>query len=335
MMNGPARRPAAPGAILAGLLVAAAVGVGRGDDVPGESTLRPVLEGFEPTEAAPHGAGNAYAPAVLIEGDVARMWYGAQGQDGHDRIHLAESRGGEAWERRGVVLDVGAANHVNDPSVVKVGDTYYLYYTRALGGVVDEIALATSKDGRAWETRGTVLRPGAAGEWDALLVGRPSVLHDGGTFRMWYDGRKDIPVGAPAPGVATSPTSTRGVGHATSPDGLTWTKHPGNPVLGDDIGGVDVGRLDAGGYVMVYESREGTRAATSGDGVNWRERGLLQARSGGDLDRHGHVTPMLLADDRGGWTLYCGAARGRSWDRNTIARVHIPADRLAAGGGGR
>ena len=50
------------------------------------------------------------------------MWYGGQGRDGHDRIHLAESDDGVNWVRRGVVLDNGEANHVNDPSVVKVGN---------------------------------------------------------------------------------------------------------------------------------------------------------------------------------------------------------------------
>ena len=154
-----------------------------------------------------------------------------------------------------------------------------MYYTLAVAGVVDEIALATSKDGIAWEPRGVVLKPGRDGDWDGLLVGRPSVLHEGDVFRMWYDGRKDLPPGAPAEGVPKSPTSSRSVGYATSKDGLRWTKHPGNPVLGGDAGGVDVERVGAG-YVMVYESHEGTRAATSDDGISWKDRGLWVPRSG-------------------------------------------------------
>ena len=72
-----------------------------------EERPRKILEGRADSELAPHGEGNVYAPEVLVEGGVYRMWYGGQGRDGHDRIHLAESRDGIAWDRKGVVLDNG------------------------------------------------------------------------------------------------------------------------------------------------------------------------------------------------------------------------------------
>ena len=288
---------------------------------PDGPPIERLLSGERETEVAPHGRGNVYAPDVLIEGGRHRMWYGGQGRDGHDRIHLAESDDGSHWLRRGVAIDVGRANHVNDPSVVLVGGTYYLYYTLANDGVVDQVALATSRDGRKWEERGVVLKPGEAGAWDSLLVGRPSVLHDGETFRMWFDGRRDLPPGSPSAGVPKSPTSRRAVGLATSKDGLTWTRHPGNPVFGQDAGGVDVER-GGDGYLMVYESHEGTRAATGPDGVAWRDLGLIVARSGGPLDAAGQVTPALAA---GSPWIYLGAASAPSWDHNAIARVALPA----------
>ena len=284
-----------------------------------------VLHGDGPTESAPHGQGNVYAPEVMVDGGRLRMWYGGQGKDGHDRIHLAESNDGHAWTRRGVVLDNGSANHVNDPSVVKVGDLYYLYYTRAQADVVDEIALATSNDGLRWTPRGIVVRPGNKDAWDGLLVGRPSVLHEAGLFKMWYDGRKDLPPGAPAANVPTSPDSRGAVGYATSKDGVHWTKHPGNPVMTHDAGGVDVKRI-GNGYVMVYESHAGTMAATSGDGIRWHDRGLWRPRSGGAIDRQGHVTPMLLVGQGGRRSvLYVGAAGAPSWDHNAIAEIVVPA----------
>ena len=52
-----------------------------------------------------------------------------------------------------------------------------MYYTRAGAGVSDEIAVATSRDGRNWEQRGVAIPRGAAGAWDAFAVGRPAVLH--------------------------------------------------------------------------------------------------------------------------------------------------------------
>ena len=294
-----------------------------------EAVLAPTGE----TEAAPHGRGNVYAPEILVEGGVFRMWYGAQGRDGHDRICLAESANGTTWERKGVVLDRGDSNHVNDPSVVKVGGTFFMYYTRADEDVRDQIALATSPDGVTWTTRGTALAPGEAGAWDSLLVGRPSVLVENGRFRMWYDGRKDLPSGAPAAGVPTSATSSRAVGYAESADGLVWTRPRAAPVFGHDAGGVHVVRTRRG-LAMVWESGDGTHLARSSDGLDWQDAGLLAGLSGDSPDRFGHVTPFLLvdpADDRP--TLFAGGARAASWDENTIVRVPLAReaiDRLEA-----
>lgn len=280
-----------------------------------------VLEPAGDLQAAPHGAGNAYAPEIFIENGVYRMWYGAQGRDGHDRIMFAESADGLAWEPKGIALDHGGANHVNDPSVVKVGDTFYMYYTRAPVDVRDEIALATSVDGVTWQEQGTVFRPGADDAWDSLLVGRPSVLHENGRFRMWYDGRRDLPAGAPAAGVPKSDRSVRAVGYAESGDGLTWTRPQPEPVFGEDAGGVHVVRI-GDTLVMTAESRAGTRLATSPDGVVWRSEGLFVARSGTAIDRFGHVTPFLLVEPQR-VTLFAGAASKDSWDRNRIVRIPL------------
>jgi len=154
------------------------------------SPLRVLVRGQAVTELAPHGRGNVYAPSVVIEGPIWRMWYGGQGRDGHDRIHYAESRdAGRSWQKRGVVLDNGAANHVNDPSVLRVDGKWFMFYTVATRGTEDAIALAVSADGLKWRKRGVVLAPGPKGTWDSRLVGRPSVLHEDGQFRMWYDGQ--------------------------------------------------------------------------------------------------------------------------------------------------
>lgn len=280
-----------------------------------------VLDPTGDFQAAPHGEGNTYAPEIRFDEGVYRMWYGAQGRDGHDRILLAESPDGLVWETKGVALDHGSANHVNDPSVVKVGDTLFMYYTRAPVDIRDEIALATSTDGVTWEEQGTVFRPGGEGAWDSLLVGRPSVLHEDGRFRMWYDGRKDLPIGAPAEGVPKSDRSVRAVGYAESTDGVTWIRPRAEPVFGEDAGGVHVARI-GDTLVMTSESREGTHLATSPDGLEWHDRGLLAGLSGGDIDRFGHVTPFLLAEPDG-VTIFAGAARSPTWDRNVIVRLPL------------
>lgn len=204
-----------------------------------------------------------------------------------------------------------------------------MFYTRAAVGVTDTIGLATSRDGMKWEDAGTVLGPSAAPAWDALLVGRPSVCYEDGVFRMWYDGRKDLPVGAPDAAAPKSANSRRWVGYATSRDGRVWKKH-GEPVFGEDAGGVQVTKGADGGMVMVYESVEGTRWAASADGLVWKACGLLLPKGNGAADASGHVTPFL--EWRGGKVaLYFGAAAAATWDRNEIWRETVGAERLRAG----
>ena len=58
---------------------------------------------------------------------------------------------------------------------------------------------------------------GCSGDWDCRTIHSVSVLLDGDTYRMWY--------------VARAGQDVASIGYATSPDGIAWTKHPGNPVI--------------------------------------------------------------------------------------------------------
>ncbi len=62
-----------------------------------------------------------------------------------------------------------------------------------------------------------ILTTGAAGSFDAKYILSPNVLYVKGMYHMWYE--------------AASGTNNYSVGYATSPDGITWTKYAGNPVL--------------------------------------------------------------------------------------------------------
>ena len=272
-----------------------------------------LIGSFAESTEAPHGRGNLYAPDILKHRGELMMFFGGQGKDGHDRIHLATSKDGGDWDQAGVVFAPEGVNHVNDPSVVLVDSVLYMFYTLAGSGVTDAIGLATSTDGRKWNDRGTVFTPSPAPAWDSLLVGRPSVMYDGKQFRMWYDGRSDLPPGAPDPDAPKSPTSRRFVGYATSADGMRWDRRR-ERVFGEDAGGVHVFK-SGDDFAMVIESRAGTRWASSSDGVTWKSRGLLYPK---DSDSpHGHVTPFVLAD-KASWRLFYGAARAEAWDQNSI-----------------
>ncbi|HPW55855.1 MAG: DUF11 domain-containing protein [Thermoanaerobaculaceae bacterium] len=106
------------------------------------------------------------------------------------------------------------------PEVVVVGGTYHMYYTDR--SVIPEIIRhRTSGDGIAWGASAVVLQSGTAGAWDDDGVVCSAVLVEGGVFKMWYTGRG-----------TTGPVNQ--IGYATSPDGVTWTKHP-TPVM--SVGG--------------------------------------------------------------------------------------------------
>lgn len=283
-----------------------------------------VLESFAASTEAPHGKGNLYAPAIVKHRGEFQMFFGGQGRDGHDRIQLATSPDGAKWTHQGVAFEVKDANHVNDPSVVIVEGRLFMFYTLAMSGISDAIALATSEDGRTWVDHGVVLGPSKVPAWDSLLVGRPAVIHEQGEFRMWYDGRKDLPLGAPDPTAPQAADSKRFVGYATSKDGKVWQRRE-EPVLGNNAGAVDVQRVGKQ-LVMVIEAREGTRWASSADGLLWQERGLLLKKEG-EREAFGHVTPFLF-ERNGGWELYYGAAAATTWDHNAIARSALPEEML-------
>lgn len=278
-----------------------------------------VIQGSSWTCEAPHGNGNVYAADIVRHRDTLLMYYGGQGRDGHDRIHLATSADHTTWKPQGVVFAPEGINHVNDPSVVIVNGKFYMYYTRANVGVTDCIGLATSTDGRTWLDRGPAILPREKPAWDSLLVGRPSVTHDGSVFRLWYDGRADLPTGAPDATAPKSPTSQRYVGYAESKDGVSWKRHD-EYVFANDAGGVHVSRVN-GHYVMLIESRRGTEWASSNDGLSWKDEGLLVVKHQ-RTSPHGHVTPFLFADANK-HILYFGAARSEHWNQNSIMRVGI------------
>ena len=77
------------------------------------------------------------------------------------------------------------------------------------------VALAESRDGIHWSEPVVVLKPSNESGWEER-VNRPIVIHQADGYHMWYTGQ-------------TSWNSF--IGHATSPDGVTWTRASQNPSL--------------------------------------------------------------------------------------------------------
>lgn len=96
---------------------------------------------------------------------------------------------------------------------------FVIYYDGTNGGYED-IGVAVSADGILWQGynggASPVIAHSGGVAWDSNYTTFSTVLNIGGSYYMWYSGGQTI--------------SGEGIGYATSPDGLVWTKDPANPM---------------------------------------------------------------------------------------------------------
>lgn len=111
-----------------------------------------------------------------------------------------------------------------DPWIVKYDDIYYMYYEDKYDIPFRHINLSTSTDGVTFTeyAENPVLDYNDAA-WENQDVSSPVVYIENGTWHMFYEGRTAVQNGQ--------------IGHATSSDGLTWSKDAGNPVITVSAGG--------------------------------------------------------------------------------------------------
>jgi predicted GH43/DUF377 family glycosyl hydrolase len=179
-------------------------------------------------------------------------------------------------------------DNVDDPSVVKIGSDYYMWYSAtAEDGSGPAIFLATSTDGQTWAKVGggnpVPVLEGTPGAFDEHGVFGPDVIYDPGDpaapLKMWYSGKGET-FGA--------------IGYATSTDGLSWTKHDDaltasstDPVLDhgpagapDSFAAADPAVLkDGTSWRMWYTGDDSNKKrvayAASADGVTWTKGGKV------------------------------------------------------------
>jgi predicted GH43/DUF377 family glycosyl hydrolase len=158
-------------------------------------------------------------------------------------------------------------------SVIYHSNSYHMWYTG--GSLTDtfRIGHATSPDGITWtkDINNPVLDIGPAGSWDENSVHAPCVMVIDNTFNMWYTGHR-----------GNNFSFDFQIGHATSPDGINWTKDPNNPVLTResqkawDRSWVNAGSVlyDGSEYHMWYTGCDTLKGinighATSLNGLTW------------------------------------------------------------------
>ena len=197
---------------------------------------------------------------------------------------------------------------VETPSVVRDGSggglrLFYLGYADT-GYVAPAIGVmdALDADGRTWQRPAQPIYRAVAGAWDAALVTGPcGMLGPDGIWRVYFAGAG----------------STVGIGLLTSPDGITWTASPSNPVLERRLGAWDEATLEpcvrylGGKWWMWYSghreplgnsTRIGIGLATSTDGVHWTRAGngpVLDAGAAGTWDDLRVLSPDVLEQPDG------------------------------------
>lgn len=116
-----------------------------------------------------------------------------------------------------------------DPSnIIKVGDTYYVWYTQRKAGVhpyASTVYYANSRDGIHWEDRGQAIDRGEQGDWDSFGVITPYVAVINDKYYLFYTGTS---AGKPFETDAT--LRHIGIAIADNPNG-PWAKFAGNPIL--------------------------------------------------------------------------------------------------------
>jgi beta-1,2-mannosidase len=175
---------------------------------------------------APRGDGwesaGTFNPAAISIGDKIVMLYRAQDKRGTSRLGYAESSDGIRFARRSDPVlspetDYERDGGIEDPRLVRFGDTYYLTYT-GYNKKDAQLCLATSKDLIHWERKG-ILLPAYKGNWNVRWTKSGAIVPEkiDGKYWMYFLG--------------TTPDNKDQMGVAYSDDLLHWTDATAAPIL--------------------------------------------------------------------------------------------------------
>jgi len=197
-------------------------------------------------------------------------------------------------------------------SILFFDNTYHMYYDAYTEFKDWAFGYATSPDGITWEKHpnNPILELGAPGEWDSYWISDAFVVNADTIFHMWYTGRKE--------------GGQFRIGHATSPDGIEWTKDPDNPVRdiadgipASDFCGHSPVMHDGSLYHMYYMTGNwSTRIqevwhATSQDGWNWTNDPLNPVLEG---DLYTYATSVIFDGDQ--YLMFYGDGPAMNWTIN-------------------
>ena len=212
-------------------------------------------------------------------GSKVVMLYRAQDASGTSRLGYSESLDGIHFARRAEPVLSPEAEYerggsVEDPRLLKLGDTFYLTYT-AYNKKDAQLCLATSRDLIHWERKGVIV-PANRGNWNVGWTKSGAIVPekiDGKYWMYWL-------------GTATDKTDQMGLSYST--DLIHWTEATEKPVLARRAGEFDSRVVEPGpppiltgdSIVLVYNGADDRLVYRTGIAVFDRKnpRKLLSRR---------------------------------------------------------
>lgn len=150
-------------------------------------------------------AGGVGSPTVIQSGSQFYMYYVGRGTFGGTAIGAAVSSDGVRWKklRTNPVLQPDPASPVDargvdSPAVWSAHGQWWMLYTAAGADRRHTIALASSRDGIAWNKKGTLIQGSA--DWNVPDVRDPCVVTEGGITQIWFAGGDQLTDGNPVHG---------------------------------------------------------------------------------------------------------------------------------------
>lgn len=157
------------------------------------------------------------------------------------------------------------ATRVERPTVLKMENTYYMYYGGLPFSNNYQTGLATSSDGITWtKYSDSPVIGNNLQTWCAFRVMPVSVMYKNNLFKLWFHGDD---VNLYAIGKA---------GYAYSSDGVNWTLSSSNPVISKQTSVLLTEVIEFGGkYYAYYINDNIMYYATSTDGIQFIEQGTI------------------------------------------------------------
>jgi predicted GH43/DUF377 family glycosyl hydrolase len=146
--------------------------------------------------------------------------------------------------------------------------------------------------------------------WDKNIRERGFILKEDSIYKMWYTGYRNL-------------DSIKFLGYATSKDGISWERYPGNPIFTEKWTEDMIVFKQDGKYHMYAEgAKDIAHLLTSDDGIKWAEQGDLKiSTTKGDTIPGPYGTPTVYVEN-GKWYLLYEKNDAAVWLATSTDKIH-------------